>query len=156
MKRVTRAELRGRKLDDDCKKAHTTSHEFGENDNRVFCLGLCDIESDYILDKCWSCGAFAYNAEPLAVRSEDRSHPFAEDVMMGEGAKMARIKFEPTCSACKRLIHGKIDCETFSEKLCGNVIQDSIIEPSKCPYCGALFEEIVMPVSLPYYNEGEE
>lgn len=70
MKRVTRAELRGKRLDDDCKKAYTSNHEFGENDNRVFCLGLYDIETDYILDKCWPCRAFVDNAKPLPERRE--------------------------------------------------------------------------------------
>lgn len=71
MKRVTRAELRGERLDDDCKRAYTSSHEFGKDDNRVFCLGLYDICSDCILDKCWSCGAFVDNAKPLTERSEE-------------------------------------------------------------------------------------
>ena len=70
MKRVTRAELRGKKLDDDCKRAYTSSNEFGEDDNRVLCHGLYDIESDCILDKGLSCGAFACKAKPLAEKSE--------------------------------------------------------------------------------------
>jgi len=68
---------------------------------------------------------------------------------------MASIKFEPTCSACKRLIYGKIDCETFPENVRGVVIPYSTIEPQTCPYCGAFFEDIIVPIKLPYYNEGD-
>lgn len=70
-----------------------------------------------------------------------------------KGAKMASIKFEPTCSACKRLIYGKIDCETFPENVRGVVIPYSTIEPQTCPYCGAFFEDIIVPIKLPYYNK---
>lgn len=61
-----RAGLRGKPLDEDCKKANTSKHEYGPYDNRVFCYGLyahggmsVDIE-----EKCINCGAFVNNAEP--------------------------------------------------------------------------------------------
>ena len=59
----TRATLRGHKLDSDCKRANTTTHEYGLDDNRVFCFGL--HKGDFTpLDKCLNCKAFVYNAEP--------------------------------------------------------------------------------------------
>ena len=67
MKTVNRAQLRGKQLDADCKKANVTSHEYGMRDNRVFCFGLYKEMSDCeIAEKCQHCGAFVDNAEPLA------------------------------------------------------------------------------------------
>ena len=37
---ISRAKLRGYKLDEDCKRANTTTHEYGLEDDRVFCRGL--------------------------------------------------------------------------------------------------------------------
>lgn len=65
MKRVNRSQLRGKPLDDDCKKARTTTNEYGENDNRVFCYGLFDCMYIDIADKCIKCKAYVDNAEPL-------------------------------------------------------------------------------------------
>ena len=62
---INRAKLRGKPLDDDCKKANTTTQEYGLQDNRVFCFGLFDPKTDERLDKCVNCKAFVYNAEPL-------------------------------------------------------------------------------------------
>ena len=67
MKRINRAVLRGKLLDNDCKRANRTTHEYGMKDNRVFCLGLYAEMSDWeIQEKCQQCGAFVDNAEPLA------------------------------------------------------------------------------------------
>lgn len=67
MKKVNRAQLRAKSLDVDCKKANTTSHEYGMSDNRVFCYGLYKEMSDWeIAEKCELCGAFVDNAKPLA------------------------------------------------------------------------------------------
>ena len=60
-----RAKLKGTNLEDDCKKATITTHEYGLNDNRKFCLGLYEISTKETLEKCRNCGAFAYNAKPL-------------------------------------------------------------------------------------------
>lgn len=38
MKKVNRAKLRGKPLDSDCKTAHTSTGEYGNDDRRVFCL----------------------------------------------------------------------------------------------------------------------
>ena len=62
---ITRAELRGKPLDSDCKRAYSTRHEYGLNDPRCFCLGLCDPGKCYdTLPKCVECKAYVRNAEP--------------------------------------------------------------------------------------------
>jgi len=69
MKRISRAKLRGKPLDPYCKKAHTTTHEFGFEDNRVYCYGLYQNNisgtSDDIAECCKECKAYVYNATPL-------------------------------------------------------------------------------------------
>ena len=65
MKMVNRAILRGKKLDDDCKKANTTINEYGPQDNRVFCYGLVDCSTDSYLEKCITCVVFINNAKPI-------------------------------------------------------------------------------------------
>lgn len=62
---ISRAKLRGKVLDKDCKTAHTTSHEYGLEDDRVFCYGLVDCSTDDLIEKCRNCKALAYNATPL-------------------------------------------------------------------------------------------
>ena len=59
--------LRGKPLDEDCVTARQSSHEYGENDNRVFCYGLIDSMNDEYLAKCKVCGAFVNNAKSLEV-----------------------------------------------------------------------------------------
>lgn len=61
---ISRAKLRGKELDKDCKTAHTTSHEYGLDDDRVFCYGLVDYSTDELIEKCKNCKALAYNATP--------------------------------------------------------------------------------------------
>lgn len=65
MTRINRAQLCGKPLDDDCRVAYTTTHEYGELDNRVFCYGLIDKMNGEHLSKCKKCKAFVGNAEPL-------------------------------------------------------------------------------------------
>lgn len=60
-----RAELRGKPLDEDCKKANISTHEFGMSDNRKFCYGIYEMSTEETLDKCKSCGAYVYNAKPI-------------------------------------------------------------------------------------------
>lgn len=62
---INRAKLRGKPLDYDCRKAHTTTHEYGQEDERVFCYGLIDMKTDEHIEKCKSCKAFVENAEPI-------------------------------------------------------------------------------------------
>ena len=66
MKTISRAEMRGKPLDKDCKRAYIAKHEYGPNDNRCFCNGLYAEWSDCeINEKCIDCKAFVENAEPL-------------------------------------------------------------------------------------------
>lgn len=65
MKKISRAKLRGKPLDEDCKKANRTTHEYGLNDNRIYCYGLEDPMYDEPLEKCKNCKAFVNNIEPL-------------------------------------------------------------------------------------------
>ena len=67
MKMVSRAILRGEKLDDDCRKASITTNEYEPQDNRLFCYGLVDCSTESYLEKCINCGAFIDNAKPLGV-----------------------------------------------------------------------------------------
>lgn len=66
MARFNRAELRGKPLDDDCKRAKLSKHEYGLNDERIYCYGLFAPNSIYeIHPKCEECGAYCMNAKPL-------------------------------------------------------------------------------------------
>lgn len=60
-----RAVQRGKPLDKDCYLCKTTTHEYGLNDDRVFCYGLEDRATDEPLQKCRECGAFVWNSKPL-------------------------------------------------------------------------------------------
>ena len=62
---INRAKIRRKKLDEDCKRAYTSSHEYGPDDDRVFCYGLIDYSTDELIEKCQNCRALAYNATPL-------------------------------------------------------------------------------------------
>lgn len=61
---ISRAKLRGKKLDEDCKRAYTSTNEYGSDDDRVFCYGLIDCSTDDLIEKCRNCKALAYNATP--------------------------------------------------------------------------------------------
>lgn len=61
----SRAIQRGKPLDKDCLGCKTTTGEYGQNDDRVFCYGLEDRRTDEPLPKCKECGAYVYNAKPL-------------------------------------------------------------------------------------------
>ena len=58
MRKITRDKLRGKPLDEDCKRAYTTTHECGSDDNRILCYGIIDLMDDEPLDMCKICGAF--------------------------------------------------------------------------------------------------
>lgn len=63
---ISRAELRGKRLENECYGANTTRHEYGIEDNRIFCYGLYMEQSETeICDKCLKCKAFVGNATPL-------------------------------------------------------------------------------------------
>ena len=62
---ITREKLIGHSLDQECKKARTTTNEYGTNDNRIFCYGLYKEQSETeIRDECINCKAFVHNAKP--------------------------------------------------------------------------------------------
>ncbi len=67
MKRISRAKLRGKPLDKDCKKANRTTNEWGPEDNRVFCYGLIDYTTESFLPKCRECKANVIYAEPMTI-----------------------------------------------------------------------------------------
>ena len=62
---INRAKLRGKPLDEDCKRANTSRHEYGEKDDRLFCFGLYGDMNNDIQPKCIRCKAYVGNAEPL-------------------------------------------------------------------------------------------
>ena len=43
---ISREKLRGKPLNNDCKQAHRTTHEYGIKDDRVYCYGLYEDMSD--------------------------------------------------------------------------------------------------------------
>lgn len=65
MKRVTRKQMRGKPLDPLCKKAHTTTNEYGLDDKRVFCYGIWESRTDEPVEMCRVCKAFVRNEEPV-------------------------------------------------------------------------------------------
>ena len=65
MKRVTRAEIRGKPLDDDCKRyGYSKSGQFGPDDKRCFCSGIWNRMTDEFERKCFECNAWDSNAQP--------------------------------------------------------------------------------------------
>jgi hypothetical protein len=68
---ISRKKLRGKELDNDCKTAHITSHEYGLDDDRVFCYGLEDLSTDEPFEKCKMCNAFIDNITPLEKQEKD-------------------------------------------------------------------------------------
>jgi len=64
MKRKSRAQMRYKPLDPMCKKAHTTTNEYGLEDKRVFCCGIWEAMTDEPTEECRVCNAFVQNAEP--------------------------------------------------------------------------------------------
>lgn len=59
-----RAEQRGKQLDEDCKKAKISIHEYGMSDKRKFCYGLMDMMTEEAFEKCVKCGAYVNNSKP--------------------------------------------------------------------------------------------
>ena len=65
MKTISRAVVRGKPLDEDCKTANVSKHEYGPNDNRCFCSGLYVPCNDWeIQQKCREFKAYVDNAKP--------------------------------------------------------------------------------------------
>lgn len=68
MKQLTRSQLRGEPLEEECYKAKTINELVTQNENicAVCCLGLYGefsdgIEVDDIQPECLKCGAYVYN-----------------------------------------------------------------------------------------------
>ena len=59
MKRITRATLRGKPLDEDCKKyGRSNSGQFGVWDKRCFCTGIWNKMYEDFEQKCYMCSAW--------------------------------------------------------------------------------------------------
>ena len=67
---LTRRDMRGRQLDEDCYRAKISRHEYGPDDDRCFCYGFISKMTDNYLPKCYECGAFVLNATPPAERGK--------------------------------------------------------------------------------------
>jgi hypothetical protein len=65
MSKISRAKLRGKPLDNDCRRAYRTTNEYGKEDNRVFCYGRIDYTTEELLPKCKECQANVKNAKPI-------------------------------------------------------------------------------------------
>ena len=63
--------MRGKPLDEDCRKALCASHEWGASDDRVYCYGLLNSMTDDLFLKCYECKANVRNSEPPEVRHEN-------------------------------------------------------------------------------------
>lgn len=63
--KISRKNIRGINLDNDCKKAKIATKQYGINDNRCFCYGLIDCSTESYLEKCIICNAFVDNSKPL-------------------------------------------------------------------------------------------
>ena len=62
---ITRVKLIGHPLYQECKRALTTTNEYGASDNRIFCYGLYKEQSvTEIRDECINYKAFVHNEEP--------------------------------------------------------------------------------------------
>ena len=73
MARYDRAILRGKPLDEDCKRAKISKHEFGLNDKRCYCYGLFAPNTIYELHpKCQKCGAYCMNAKPQEEKNKSQ------------------------------------------------------------------------------------
>ena len=52
---MSRAILRGKKLEKHCKTAKTTTNECGIDDNRIYCHGLIDASTEELIKECREC-----------------------------------------------------------------------------------------------------
>lgn len=69
---ISRAKLIGKKLDEDCKRACTSTNEYGSDDDRVFCYGLISYSTDELIEKCKNCKALVWNAAPPEKKNESQ------------------------------------------------------------------------------------
>lgn len=59
----TRAQIRGSRLLPGCVRANTTTHEYGPEDDDVYCYGLEDACPGIRNDECRMCAALIWNDE---------------------------------------------------------------------------------------------
>lgn len=52
---------RGAQLLDNCKKAKISKHEYGANDDRIFCYGLVESSTEELIEQCRECKACTFN-----------------------------------------------------------------------------------------------
>ena len=67
---ISRAELRGKRLDRDCIEIAKSTKEFS-NDNRRFCTGLIEASTEDLLPKCKTCKAHWEYAEPISEETDN-------------------------------------------------------------------------------------
>lgn len=65
---IPRSVQRGSRLLPQCNDPQhrpiITTHEYGEDDMRVYCYGLEDASPGILNDECRECGALVWNARP--------------------------------------------------------------------------------------------
>lgn len=66
---ISRAELRGNRIDRDCIEIAKPTKEFPD-DNRRFCTGIVDASTEALLPKCKICKAHWEYAEPISKEAE--------------------------------------------------------------------------------------
>ena len=64
---TSRVDLRGKRLDEDCRKARISTNECGINDDRKFCLGLIEMSTECLIEKCIKCNAHVSNVKMLGM-----------------------------------------------------------------------------------------
>lgn len=67
--------------------------------------------------------------------------------------EIASILFMPVCTKCLKIIWQTIEGREKYEIIGGSQRYMGVtydISPSKCPYCGAWFNNIAMPTKLPF------
>ena len=65
MSKITRSDLRGKKLEAFCYKAKISKNECGPNDNREYCYGLFSKQNDELIEECVNCKANVVYVEDL-------------------------------------------------------------------------------------------
>ena len=70
MKKITRADLRGKHLEPFCQKAQISNYECGPKDNRQYCYGLVSKQTDELIYECANCKANVRYVTPLSGKEE--------------------------------------------------------------------------------------
>lgn len=67
----TRADMRGKPLMEECRKAAIIHDEGGNKEDICFCCGLRDRMFDDFWEECHRCGAFFMNADTVGKGDSD-------------------------------------------------------------------------------------